>query len=182
MTETALRDYCRLFSVSLGFVGENMIYVILALFILGADIATKILAKTYLSGAPSIPLIDDVFHLTYVENRGAAFGILQDGRIFFIIIAVVMAVVIIGVLRKYKNRSAMLNLGLSFLCAGALGNTIDRVMQGYVVDFFDFRLINFPVFNIADIFVCLGAALLAMFFVFFEDKNRKIEEDEKNED
>ena len=177
-----MRDYCRLFSVSLGFVGENMIYIILALIILGADIATKILAKTYLSGAPSVPLIEDVFHLTYVENRGAAFGILQDGRIFFIIIAVVMAAVVVVLLRRYKNRTPMLNLGISFLCAGALGNTIDRVMQGFVVDFFDFRLINFPVFNIADIFVCFGAGLLAMFFVFFEEKSRKIEEDEKNED
>ena len=160
----------------------SMIYIFLAFVILGVDIATKILAKNFLAGAPSVPCIEGVFHLTYVENRGAAFGIMQGGWLFFIIIAIVMAGVAVWFIRKYKNRSRMMNLGLSFLCAGALGNTIDRVMQGFVVDFFDFRLIDFPVFNVADIFVCLGAALLAIFFVFFEEKYQEKEAGRENED
>lgn len=150
-----------------------MIYICLTVIIFGVDIATKFLAKNHLAGSPSIPLIDDVFHLTYVENRGAAFGILQGGLPFFIIVAAVMAVVVVWLLRTYKIRHPLMKLGLSFLCSGALGNTVDRIMQGYVVDFFDFRLIDFPVFNVADIFVCLGAGLLAVFFVFFDDKDKK---------
>lgn len=155
------------------FTGENMIYICLAVIIFGVDIATKFLAKKHLAGSPSIPLIEDVFHLTYVENRGAAFGILQGGLLFFIIVAAAMAVVVVWLLRTYKKRHTLMKLGLSFLCSGALGNTVDRIMQGYVVDFFDFRLIDFPVFNVADIFVCLGAGLLAVYFIFFDDKESK---------
>lgn len=158
-----------------------MLYILIAVLILGLDIGTKILAKTFLAGEESIRLIDGVFHLTYVENRGAAFGIMQGGWIFFIIIAVVVAFVVVWILRKYRERPPMLNLGLSFLCAGALGNTIDRVIQGYVVDFFDFTMIDFPVFNIADIFVCAGAVLLAVYFVFFDADSQKKETGDEND-
>ena len=150
-----------------------MIYICLAVVIFGVDIATKFLAKSRLAGMTSIPLIEDVFHLTYVENRGAAFGILQGRLPFFIIVAVVAAAVVVWLLRTYKARHTLMKLGLSFLCSGALGNTVDRIMRGYVVDFFDFRLIDFPVFNVADIFVCLGAGLLAVYFIFFDEKVKK---------
>ncbi len=159
------------------FTGEDMIYIFLAVVIFGVDIATKFLAKSHLAGSPSIPLIEDVFYLTYVENRGAAFGILQGGLLFFIIVAAVMAVVVVWLLRTYKTRHTLMKLGLSFLCSGALGNTVDRIMQGYVVDFFDFRLIDFPVFNVADIFVCIGAGLLAIYFIFYDNKRGSENED-----
>lgn len=150
-----------------------MLYILLAAVILGIDIGTKFLAKVHLAGNDSIPLIKNVFQLTYVENRGAAFGILQNAWVFFIIVAIVLAIAVVWLLKEYKNRPVMMKLGLSFLCAGALGNTIDRIMQGFVVDFFDFCIIDFPVFNVADIFVCLGAGLLVVFFVFFDNKNSK---------
>ncbi len=156
-----------------------MVYFLIGLAIVAIDFLTKILAKTRLQPIGTIPLIEDVFHLTYVENRGAAFGILQDRRWFFVLIALIFAAVILFLAFKYRNKPKTLKLGLSFMAAGALGNTIDRVWQGYVVDFFDFRLIDFPVFNIADIFVCIGAGLLAIFFVFIEEKYRK--EREKND-
>ena len=159
-----------------------MLYVLLTIAILGVDILTKIWAKAQLEGNASIPLIDDVFHLTYVENRGAAFGILQDAWVFFIVIAVVLALVVFWLLKEYRKPHILMKLGLSFLCAGALGNTIDRIMQGYVVDFFDFRLIDFPVFNVADIFVCVGAGLLAVFFVFLDTKSKNACDKNKNTD
>jgi len=156
-----------------------MLYFLIAAGILAVDILTKIWAKNSLAGNDSIRVIEDVFHLTYVENRGAAFGILQNAWVFFIIIAAVLAVVVVFLLRMYKQRHPLLKTGLSFLCAGALGNTIDRIMQGYVVDFFNLTCIDFPVFNVADIFVCVGAGLLAVFFVFFDSKKDEKKEKDK---
>ena len=156
-----------------------MLYILLAVTILGVDIMTKIWAKAQLAGNVSVPIIEDVFHLTYVENRGAAFGILQNAWVFFIVVAVILFVVVLWLLKTYKERHVLMKLGLSFLCAGALGNTIDRIMQGYVVDFFDFRLIDFPVFNVADIFVCVGAGVLAVFFIFLDSKGNENNSKEK---
>lgn len=156
-----------------------MIYFALGVVILILDLLTKIWAQTRLREIGTIPLIEDVFHLTYVENRGAAFGILQNQRIFFILIALAFAAVVVFVILKYKKRPAVLDLGLSFMSAGALGNMIDRIWRGFVVDMFDFRLINFPVFNVADIFVCIGAGLLAIFFIFFDGKEKERENNSK---
>lgn len=152
-----------------------MIYFLIGAVVLLTDLLTKLWAKLCLAEIVTIPVIEKIFHLTYVENRGAAFGVFQGQRVFFVLVAIVVAVLVGYIAIKYKNKPWMLNLGLSFLSAGALGNTIDRIWRGYVVDFFDFRLIDFPVFNIADIFVCLGAGLLAVFFVFFEEKYKKRE-------
>ena len=154
---------------------RKMVYFVIGAVVLLIDVLTKLWAKMCLAEIVTIPVIEDIFHLTYVENRGAAFGVFQGQRIFFILVAIAVAVLVVYIAARYKKKSWMLNLGLSFLSAGALGNTIDRIWRGYVVDLFDFRLIDFPVFNVADIFVCLGAGLLAVFFVFFEEKYKKRE-------
>ena len=158
-----------------------MIYFVVGIAAFVLDLITKISAKSRLQEIGTIPLIEGVFHLTYVENRGAAFGILQGQRWLFVIIAVIFAVVIMLCAAKYGKKSWLLNLGLAFMGAGALGNTVDRICRGYVVDFFDFRLIDFPVFNVADIFVCIGTGLLAIFFVFFEEKFRREREGNENQ-
>ncbi len=160
---------------------REMIYFVIGAVIVLIDLLTKLWAKICLAKIVTIPVVEEIFHLTYVENRGAAFGVFQGQRIFFILVALVVAALVGYIVIKYKNKPWMLSLGLSFLSAGALGNTIDRIWRGYVVDFFDFRLIDFPVFNVADIFVCLGAGLVAVFFVFFEEKNKEKKECEKNE-
>ncbi len=157
-----------------------MVYFVVGIVILIFDLLTKIWAQTRLQGIGTIPLIEGVFHLTYVENRGAAFGILQNQRVFFILITLVFAAVVVYVISKYKNRPTVLDLGLSFMAAGALGNMIDRIWRGFVVDMFDFRLIDFPVFNVADIFVCIGAGLLAIFFIFFDGKEKEREDNSKS--
>lgn len=150
-----------------------MVYVVMGLAVFVLDLMTKIWAKTELAEIGTLPVIQDVFHLTYVENKGAAFGIFQNGRIFFILVALVAAAVVLYAVFKYRNKPTVLNLGITFLSAGALGNTIDRIYQGFVVDLFDFRIINFPVFNVADIFVCLGAGLLAIFFIYADGKEQR---------
>ncbi len=147
-----------------------MVYFVLCIGIIVLDLLVKLWAKTDLSQIGSIPVWEGMFYLTYVENRGAAFGIMQNKVWFFVIVALVAIPVVVYVFRKYQNRSKTLNLGLCFILAGAVGNMIDRITLGFVVDFLDFRIIDFPVFNIADIFVCVGAGLIAVFVVFIEEK------------
>ena len=151
-----------------------MIYLLIGIAIFVADLLTKLLAKTHLQKIGTIPLIENVFHLTYVENRGAAFGMLQGQRTFFVLIALVFVVAALWFVVRYKKKTPFLNLGVTFMTAGALGNAFDRISQGFVVDFFDFTLIDFPVFNIADIFVCIGAGILAIFFVFLDAKRESV--------
>ena len=149
-----------------------MIYILICAAIAAVDFVTKRWAEAVLMHKETVALLQGVFHLTYVENRGAAFGILQNQRVAFIILTVLISVAVLYAAFKYKNKPPLLCLGMSFIMGGALGNIIDRIWLGYVVDFFDFRLINFPVFNVADIFVCLGAALIAVYFIFFDGKEK----------
>jgi signal peptidase II len=124
-----------------------------------------------------IPLIPGVLELSYVENRGAAFGILQNKQWFFVVITVL---VLAGMLWIYpripdKGRFLPFRLVTIFIVSGALGNMIDRLTRGYVVDFIYFKLINFPVFNVADIYVTCSAFTLAFLLVFFY-KEEEIDE------
>lgn len=144
-----------------------MFYVVLAALLLAADIITKIIAETKLSVIGTVPIINEIFHLTYVENRGMAFGLFSGGRIGFIIVTVaVMAVLAVLIFKTAKNhRTVWLKAGSACVLSGAVGNLIERVGKGYVVDFLDFRVIDFPVFNIADIAVCVGAVMLVIHFL-----------------
>ena len=137
------------------------------------DQYTKKLAVDHLMGKAPIVLIPGVFELRYVENRGAAFGMLQGGRILFFILT---AVVLVGILYILKiipmtKRFLPLALTLSLLFYGAVGNLIDRTLNGFVVDFLYFSLIDFPVFNVADIYVTISAFLLMYLFFFFYQEN-----------
>ena len=107
------------------------------------DQFTKVLALQNLKGQEPITIIPDVFQLLYVENRGAAFGILQNKQwVFLIITAIVLAALIWALPRMSRERHFLpLRLCLCFICAGAVGNMIDRIFRGYVVDFFYFKLI-----------------------------------------
>ena len=131
------------------------------------DQISKMWAHSTLRLIDSIPVINGVFRLTYCENRGAAFGVLQNQLWLFTIITVVVigAVILFMIKRKPKNK--LLFLSLTLLTGGALGNFIDRIFRGFVVDFLDFCLINFPIFNVADCFVVVGAILLAIYILFF---------------
>lgn len=129
------------------------------------DQLTKLLAVTHLKGKPSFVLIDGVFQFTYHENPGAAFGILSNERWVFLVISTV-AIIAVFIFMFYKKNMPMLWLfSLSLIVSGGIGNMIDRIALGYVVDFLDFCLINFAVFNVADSFVTVGAGLMIIALV-----------------
>ena len=137
-----------------------------------ADLISKRLATLYLQNT-SIPVIKDILHFTYVENTGAAFGMYKGGRWFFVITTIVIIGGIIFMLLKYKPQQKLVKFSSALVIAGAVGNLIDRIYNGFVVDFIDFRVINYPVFNIADCCVVVGAILFAVWVIFFENKNEK---------
>lgn len=124
----------------------------------------------------STVLIDDVFSFTYVLNEGAAFGILKNQRLFFLIITLLVCTGGIFLLTRYPKKHILLKLSSAFILGGAIGNLIDRVIIGVVRDFIDVTLIDtitgysFPVFNVADIFVVIGVIMLGVYIMFIHDK------------
>ena len=126
------------------------------------DQLTKTLAVDHLKGQDPFILINNVFQFEYLENHGAAFGILQNKQIFFFIIVLIISVFIIWFYLHVPMTKKLLPLRICavFIFSGAIGNFIDRLKLGYVVDFFYFKLIDFPVFNVADIYVTVGTFIL----------------------
>lgn len=146
------------------FIIDALIIVILT----GIDQMTKYVAVEYLKDKPAFKIIDNVFELNYLENRGAAFGMLQNQKIFFVIIAVIMLVIVFYALLKMptERKYILFRLCMVLVGAGAIGNLIDRISHDYVVDFFYFVLINFPIFNMADIYVSVSCIILAILILF----------------
>ena len=141
---------------------EYSIFSAIILAGIALDQLTKWLAVRFLSPITTQPLIKNVLHLTYVENRGAAFGMLANHRWVFIMISSVTILLLLGALYAGYLSGKLYKVSVSMIISGGIGNMIDRILLGYVVDFIDFRLINFAVFNGADSFVCIGAGLLIL--------------------
>ena len=141
---------------------------VLAALLIAADQISKYFAVLRLKNQAAYSVVDGVFEFHYLENRGAAFGMLQGQKFFFVFIAAVILGIIVYVLWKvpYQKRYIKLHMTLVFIASGAVGNLIDRVRYDYVVDFLYFSLINFPVFNVADIYVTLAAIYLAILLIF----------------
>lgn len=141
--------------------------VVLLCILLFIDQITKSLIRKAIIYKPKT-IIKDVFELHYCENKGAAFGMLEGQRVFFIIIAAVVFLVIGYLLVKIppEKKYIKLNIILVLILAGAFGNTIDRVALGYVRDFFYFKLIDFPIFNVADIYITVATAILLILVLF----------------
>ena len=133
------------------------------------DQFTKRLAVLHLKGKDPYVLINGALELRYLENHGAAFGLLQNQKIFFIVIASLILLVIGYVLFRMpvEKRYDLLQVLLTLIAAGALGNLIDRVRTDYVVDFIYFSLIDFPVFNVADIYVTVSTFLFVIALMFY---------------
>ncbi|WP_313756388.1 signal peptidase II [Tissierella sp.] len=143
---------------------------ILSAFIILLDQFSKYAAINHLKESASYVIIPNFFRLTYVENFGAAFGILQNKKVFFIIItcAVILSLILF-LTKNYYRINIFMRIGLGMLLGGTIGNFIDRIRFGYVVDFFSFRLFNryeFPVFNIADIAIVVGTSLILILVLF----------------
>lgn len=135
--------------------GKRIISVILTILLL--DQSTKFLILKFLSENQSIAIIKNIFHLTLVKNRGAAFGIFEDFGLFLIIISLfIITLILINLRRVYSNPK--LKISFTLILSGAVGNLIDRLRYGYIIDFLDFRI--WPVFNVADTVITIGAILL----------------------
>ena len=130
---------------------------------------TNVLAVTNLMNTNGVTIIPNVFRLYYLENRGSAFGLMQNQKIFFVIFTILVLAVLTLIYRKIPDTKRMLPLKIAgiLIYAGAIGNFIDRVRQSYVVDFFYFELINFTIFNVADIYVTTAAVALSVLVIFF---------------
>jgi signal peptidase II len=142
---------------------RELVFLVGAAVVLIADQLTKLLVMAALHSREPIR-ITGWLHLTYLENRGAAFGVLQNQTLFFIAVGIV---VVVGLIASYRYLPAvppLLNLGLGLQLGGALGNLVDRVRQGYVVDFVD--LSWWPVFNLADAAILVGVAILAYYWIW----------------
>ena len=135
--------------------------------LVGLDQWTKGLASAYLKGNSPLVLIRGVFELYYSENRGAAFGILKDSRWIFMAGSILIFCILIWLYYKtpLTKKYQPVRILTTFLGAGAVGNMIDRVFRGYVIDFFYFSLIDFPVFNVADIYVVVSILVLVYLFL-----------------
>ncbi|MCT4621370.1 MAG: signal peptidase II [Marinisporobacter sp.] len=142
-----------------------MNYILILLLIIIDQISKWIIQSKFLVNE-SIPIIENIFHFTYVQNFGAAFGILKHQKIFFVVMTILVIGGIVVFLKKQKNLHKLVPYSLSLIVGGAIGNLIDRVRLGYVVDYFDFRI--WPVFNIADISIVIGAVLLSYYLIFLD--------------
>ncbi|HUW23894.1 MAG TPA: signal peptidase II [bacterium] len=136
---------------------------LITLILLSVDQFSKYIIRQKMSLAESIPIIKSVFHITYVENRGIAFGLFPQGSSLFIVISLIIILGIIFFERKKVIKSLKERFCLGLILGGALGNLIDRLRFGFVIDFLDFRI--WPVFNLADSGVCIGGILMVFFLL-----------------
>ncbi len=144
-----------------------------AVLLVAADQLIKYLVLENLTKVATLPLIDGVLHLTYVENRGAAFGIFQGQRWILIGVTALVLLAAIVFLLSGKLTERLMIWGVALIISGGIGNLIDRIARGFVVDYVDFRLINFYVFNLADACVCIGVGLVMLYLLFIEPMKAK---------
>jgi len=124
------------------------------------DFLLKIMIDHFIPPATSIPIVKGFLHLTYVQNTGAAFGILPNQRPLLVLIGVVVCVVIIYLFKDTKPSELLLRLGYGAVLGGSLSNLLDRIIHGYVIDYIDFRI--FPVFNFGDVAINLGVFFIIL--------------------
>ena len=142
-----------------------IVWILIILGVVALDQVSKILVVEFLDRDTPFVILEGIFRFKYSENRGAAFGSFENARWVFMIASVVGIVALSIYLFKFRPDSKLACTALSMIIGGGIGNMIDRVLVGYVVDFFDFTLIDFAVFNVADSFVCIGAGLFVLWFI-----------------
>ena len=135
-----------------------MVYILLAVLMIVVDQVTKYYVVTHFALGESVPVLDGIFHWTFILNPGAAFGMLEGSRWLFVLIAVIVVAAMWFLLKEIDALGLWARIGAALFAGGAIGNLIDRARQGLVIDFFDFRI--WPVFNVADIAICTGVGLI----------------------
>ena len=157
-----------------------MYLIILILVLTAIDQLSKLYMYNMSGGeiGYSIPIINDFFHLTYIENHGGIFGVFQGKINYFTIISIVLiAYVVITEIKNFKKYKFPIKLGISIITAGALGNMIDRIFRGFVIDMIDFRGIWGFIFNIADTHIHIG--LYIILFTLIKDEYEKMKKNKK---
>ena len=160
-----------------------VISLAVTLFTVLCDYFSKIIVMENMELRQSIPIIKNVFHLTYITNPGAAFGSFSNARWLFMTASTLMIVALVGLLLFWDDKSPVFYVSVSMILGGGIGNMIDRIFYGEVVDFLDFCA--FPelwswIFNLADSFVCVGVGLLMIYYVSSEIKHYKAEKSKKD--
>lgn len=149
-----------------------MYYFVIIGILVALDQLIKYLIQSNMILNQSVPVVEGIFHITYIHNYGAAFSILEGKQAFLIAVTLIgIAVVMIYIGLKRKSAHWCLMLSLALVAGGGIGNLINRIREGYVVDFLDFRI--WPVFNVADICVCCGCGLLLLYMFYFEPKLKR---------
>lgn len=160
-----------------------MVIFITALLAFAADRASKLLILKYAFGlsfpvtdkfGESLPLLKGVFNLTYYGNTGMAFGMFAGNKALLISLCIIILAVMLFAVRKLRIKSRLALSSIGMITGGALGNLLDRILYGFVIDYFDFCLIDYPIFNVADCFVVAGAVLLCVYVIFFDKKEDKV--------
>ena len=137
---------------------KTKIMLSIAALVVVLDQFTKFLVKNNLQLGDSIPLIKNIFHLTYVTNTGSAFGLFKNLNVFFVIFSIIVIFVIFYYLRQIKKKERLVIYSIGLLLGGTIGNLIDRIAYGAVIDFIDFKI--WPVFNVADSAVTISIVML----------------------
>jgi signal peptidase II len=161
-------------------VGVYMYLIILIIGLTAIDQLSKLYMYNISGGEMgySIPIINNFFHLTYIENHGGIFGVFQGKINYFTIISIVLiAYVVITEIKNFKKYKFPIKLGISIITAGALGNMIDRIFRGFVIDMIDFRGIWGFIFNIADTYIHIG--LYIILFTLIRDEYKKMKKNKK---
>lgn len=149
-----------------------MLFYLVSLVVIFIDQLSKWAIVNYMKLYESIPIIDGWLHITSSRNRGAAFGILQNQRWFFVLLTSVVVIFLIYYIYRVYKQHKLYSLALSMVLGGAIGNFIDRVAIGEVVDFIDVRIINFAIFNLADSAIVIGVGLIILDMIISKDSDK----------
>lgn len=150
-----------------------LLIIVVGIILTVADQLIKLWALSSLEPIGSITIIENIFSLTYVENRGAAWGMMAGAKWYLIIMPIVIIVAAIAYLIIKKLSDPLLLWSVMLIVSGGLGNLIDRIFRGFVVDYLHATFIDFPVFNLADCCITIGAGLLILYVILSEIKERK---------
>ena len=151
-------------------------YLIGGAVLLLADILSKRWAETVLAPAGSMPMIEGVIALRYAENTGAAFSAFSGAMALLSIFSLAVCVAVLAYMIWHPEMDGLIKCSLSMVLAGGVGNLIDRITRGYVVDFFEFQFVEFAIFNVADICITMGAALLFIALLRGGDTKSRLED------
>ena len=159
-----------------------MWYILAIILGVAADQALKLWTVANLGLYESAPLLPGIVELMYIQNTGGGFSILTGHTWFLTVVTIIMMLAVAGLLVKKVYPHPLAMWTLTCVLSGGIGNLVDRVRLGYVVDMFNFQFMNYPVFNIADILVVVGAIGFAAYYLLLDDKVQKMKAEEKKND